>query len=51
MERSRNTTETTRTNEQNAACTHEIADEGIRRLAELELMLVGGGDGNTDWGG
>lgn len=23
----------------------------VRALADLELMLVGGGDGGTDWGG
>ena len=30
---------------------NETGARDVRRLAELELMLVGGGDGQNDWGG
>jgi hypothetical protein len=30
---------------------NETGARDVRRLAELELMLVGGGDNQTDWGG
>ena len=30
---------------------NETGARDVRRLAELELMLVGGGDGQADWGG
>ena len=30
---------------------NETGARDVRRLAELELMLVGGGDGAQDWGG
>ena len=30
---------------------NETGARDVRRLADLELMLVGGGDGAQDWGG
>lgn len=30
---------------------NETGARDVRRLAELELMLVGGGDPTPDWGG
>jgi hypothetical protein len=30
---------------------NETGARDVRRLAELELMLVGGGDNTGDWGG